>query len=741
MSDGGCRRKRPARPLRFMRPEPMQASEKSYWAPQREALVAPCPPHDTTLFYDRVLHVVCLACGADRALVIDMDPISPGAPTGSAHVYPVPASAEEARLWQYAAGYVSESARQGAPPGIPRDLCDELGIASTLTTPVFHGDQIIASIAVFAGSCSPPLDPHAKYMLDRLAGELTGIFRRSTPNGPWSRGLPRPDTILRARGVVESVHDLHGTLAVATSLPVKMSLAEAAAIRIMNEYTGELELVALAGGEQATIARPAIPTTRCRAVEAPAGNLNSGDSGLPSCVLLKSHPGARVLCIPLVCGPGPAGVLELWKPSVSRRDAAGERLVKAIRSMAERAVSEARIHSVGAKARTRTSFIDRASVVTRTSNDSSHVAQELLMGLRQMVPFDVGGFVDGCNNLQGAEGSSEIPATFPGGDADAKAWVSQAPREARPLGSRLRVSPFYQPGTRWPAGLLVPLVSGDRVVGEFVLGKRAGERFSLDEIWHLDEVRRELAVLWECFTCRAGAGTSSAERAMAERIAALEQLAAGTAHEIKNPLAVIKGYLQIIQADLAIPEETRKRIGRLFHQLDQINNVVEDFSQLARPVALEFTLLSLTRMLEEVLEIVEPQASSPGVKIVRSYSEDTPEVMADGGKLQQVFLNLCRNSMEAMMLTGGELRISTRTSTDGRTVEVEFRDTGPGMSSEVMSQIFRPFYTTKKHGTGLGLSISMHIVRQHGGTIRVESSPGAGAAFTVVLPVPAGPRT
>lgn len=688
---------------------------------------------------------------------------------GSARVYPEPATPEEARLWQYVAGYMHESARLDAPVEIPYDLREALGIGSMLMTPVFGAGEVAAIVAVMGKPSSPPLKAEERMVLDQLAEGIFSEVRGRDGLGRLPAGPERLSRALRASGVVRSIRELCATLGTLSDLVVKMSLAQTALIRLLNRDTGELELVATSGREAHGAARAAVPASLCPALGSVGEGFRAGGAGGYQCPAAQSHPAAEALCVPLVAGPGAAGVLELWSPPAGGLSETDTRLVRAIASTAERAIVDARMHAAQGWSPAQEAFLRGISVTTATCSEPKHVARQILSGLRASVAFDLGAFAEKAGDLEGpgvslvacvassaSQPTSEQAAptceprlatgdrglartreavSIAWGDSEAEAWANQALREAGGVGHRLCTRSLYLPGTKWPAGLLIPLVFHDDAVGVLVLGRARGERFSLDEIGFLDGVRRDLAALWEHFKYQARQQRRPVEETMAERIAALEQLAASTAHEIKNPLSVIKGYLQVIQSDPSTSEGTKKRIGRLSHQLDQINNVAEDLAQLAKPVPSDLSAVSLTGMVEEVLEIMEPQASAMGINIVRSYAEDTPEIVADSGKLQQVFLNLCRNSIEAMTPQGGELRISTRISADRRAAEVEFRDTGPGMTSEVMSQIFHPFFTTKKHGAGLGLSISMHIVKQHGGTIRVESSPGAGAAFTVALPL------
>ncbi|MGE5588529.1 MAG: ATP-binding protein, partial [Clostridia bacterium] len=454
-------------------------------------------------------------------------------------------------------------------------------------------------------------------------------------------------------------------------------------------------------------------------------------------------------------------------PPGERPGVADTRLVAAIAEAVSEAFAETGVHRLDTAGNLGAGLTETFEAVSKTCSCPADAAEVLLRGLRASVEFEVGALaerrdgsedfvvVQSCSFPQAAPGggpghtgmSEDIPAAAvppasgdvserATGEPNAEAWVHQVLRHVRPFGSAPGAKRVSLPHQRWQAGVVVPLWSAGSVSAVLVLGKAGSEAFSQAELEFLNGVCDDVAGLWENMSLRTRPLVNGAREAMAERIATLEQLAAGAAHEIKNPLAVIKGYLQVMQSDPAVSDAMKNRIGRLFRQLDQIGNIVEDFSQLARPMTADLAPLSLTGMLEEVLEVVEPQASDIGIKIVRAYADDTPEVMADGGKLEQVFLNLCRNSLEAMAPTGGgELRVTTRTSADRRFVEVEFRDTGPGMSADVMSHLFRPFFTTKKHGTGLGLTISMQIVKQHGGTIRAESEPGAGSVFTVVLRV------
>ncbi|MDI6638035.1 MAG: ATP-binding protein [Bacillota bacterium] len=745
-------------------------SRGSCWVPLAKDLFTFDGLGGRATFYRELLRVVLLACRADHALVVELDPDVLSTARPFTHVYPQPASERYERLWAFVAGYVSSAARQGVQVELPRDLRDALDLASMLIAPVFGDDELLAAVAVFRGASSPPFGAEADQLLHALTGQLPDLARRIAHDAETRARAPRLLRVLQARGMLRAAGRLCCLLETAVLMLERAGLANAVLFRILNLETGELEVIASSGRPRSARANDPVPSSQCRTLAPLRAGVIRGGAGLVDCPLLRGPKGyaeEELFCAPVRCGPDIAGVLELWMPQGERLGKADMRLVEAVAGAIGKGFAEAGVNRSDTRGDSGSGLADMFAAVTKTSSDPAHAAEILLRRLRANVAFDVGALAErrdeaedfvvvqscsfpptGPDSDPGHPGRPEgfatfaIPATpgnIPGcatGEPEVEAWVRQVLQHARPFGNALAIKRLYLPHARWQVGLIVPLANAGSVGATLVLGKTGSEAFSQEELDFLDGVRDGIADLWESMALRTRPSASAAQEAMAERIATLEQLAAGAAHEIKNPLAVIKGYLQVMQSDPTVSDATKNRIGRLFRQLDQISNVVEEFSQLAKPVTADLAPLSLAGMLEEVLEIVEPQASNIGITIVRAYAEDTPEVMADGGKLEQVFLNLCRNSLEAMAPAGGgELRVSSRTSADGRFVEVEFCDTGPGMSGEVMSRIFCPFFTTKKHGTGLGLTISMQIVKQHGGTIRVESAPGAGAVFTVVLPV------
>ncbi|MGH7389268.1 MAG: ATP-binding protein [Candidatus Rokuibacteriota bacterium] len=221
----------------------------------------------------------------------------------------------------------------------------------------------------------------------------------------------------------------------------------------------------------------------------------------------------------------------------------------------------------------------------------------------------------------------------------------------------------------------------------------------------------------------------------AAKLSALGELVAGVSHELNNPLAVLQGNLEII-ADEA-PPALRPHLLTMQKSIDRAGRIVQGLLTFGRKRPLQRQRVSLPRLLEQVLEVSAADLRLAGVVVQTEVAPDLPDIWADEHQLQQVFLNLITNAKQAMADVAGvrAVRVSMRPIAADR-VSLVVEDTGPGISPDLIPSIFDPFVTTKGvRGTGLGLSISYGIVREHGGHIGVESRPGAGARFTIDLPV------
>jgi two-component system sensor histidine kinase HydH len=248
-----------------------------------------------------------------------------------------------------------------------------------------------------------------------------------------------------------------------------------------------------------------------------------------------------------------------------------------------------------------------------------------------------------------------------------------------------------------------------------------------------------------------------------DRLAALGEMAAGLAHEIRNPLAAIQGAIQLLVPESvegrpphpteADAEQSREFLAIIADEVRRLNGVVTQFLDYSRPARAQLAPGDVNEILDRTLKLLAAEVP-PNVDLQLDLERPLPRVSCDAEQLRQVFLNLALNAIQAMP-RGGKLQISTRLARDelavwreaqrrSDSVEVRFRDTGPGVPEESREHIFVPFYTTKEKGTGLGLAICQRIVTAHGGTIGLRSAPGEGAAFVLSLPAlreeKAGPR-
>ena len=223
----------------------------------------------------------------------------------------------------------------------------------------------------------------------------------------------------------------------------------------------------------------------------------------------------------------------------------------------------------------------------------------------------------------------------------------------------------------------------------------------------------------------------------AHHLATLGELAAGIAHEIKNPLAGISGAMQVLMLDFEENDGRREVIEEILKQIERIDRDVKDLLSYGKTADPELAEKDVNELINEAVFLVKEPAVQQKVAINCIADKSIPVICVDSKQIQQVLVNLGLNALQAMP-DGGTLTItpSLRTRSDGKDyVEIEVKDTGVGIDPEKIEKIFNPFFTTRHTGTGLGLSICQKMVLAHNGKIEVESEPGCGASFVIVLPV------
>ena len=220
-----------------------------------------------------------------------------------------------------------------------------------------------------------------------------------------------------------------------------------------------------------------------------------------------------------------------------------------------------------------------------------------------------------------------------------------------------------------------------------------------------------------------------------EKLSSIGLLAAGVAHEVNTPLTGVSSYTQMLLGMLNDNDPKRALLQKVRTQAERASDIVNNLLNFSRTGSAEqFADVNVARVLDDTLQLLEPQLRRSQIEIVRSYDTDAPEVYGNAGKLQQVFTNLLLNARDAIP-DGGRIKVSTSTADDGSVV-AEISDTGIGIAPENVAKIYDPFYTTKGvgQGTGLGLAVTYGIVQEHAGRISVDSTPGHGTTFRITLP-------
>ncbi|GEN07679.1 hypothetical protein MFU01_27160 [Myxococcus fulvus] len=334
-----------------------------------------------------------------------------------------------------------------------------------------------------------------------------------------------------------------------------------------------------------------------------------------------------------------------------------------------------------------------------------------------------------------------LPARAPDSSATGLAYLTRELLMVEEAITDVRVDQDLRESASAQSFLILPLVVRERPVGVMVASEtRRTRRFTPAEVERASAIANQLALALEGARLVEDLKDSYVELARTqeqlvrrERLAALGELSAVVAHEVRNPLGAIFNSVASIRRILGPDSPAEPLVDIVAEEADRLNRIVADLLTFARPPAPHPHPVPLAPLVEDAVR--GALAESPGaVRVELDLEEDVPPVTVDERMMRQAFLNLAINAMQAMP-QGGRLRAAVRRAAGSPEVMVEFSDTGPGITAEVRARIFEPFFTTKAKGTGLGLAVVKRIIESHQGHLTLDSQPGTGTCFRLYLPL------
>lgn len=296
-------------------------------------------------------------------------------------------------------------------------------------------------------------------------------------------------------------------------------------------------------------------------------------------------------------------------------------------------------------------------------------------------------------------------------------------------------------------GAILPQVLADFFTASVPCGERSGDRVGCEV--HLQVHNKEMVLNCHHLIISDRAGEfegkvlllsnmtqlKNLEKKMREneRLAAVGRMAAGVAHEVRNPLSSIKGLTLLLQGKFSQKSHEHETASLLIQEVERMNRTISELLVFARPAPLELGKVDIGKLLERQVKLLAADAASENITCRLELDGDLLSVAADQDRINQVIMNILLNGVQAMS-GGGELIVRAWNNNENKTVVITFSDTGAGMSAETMNQAFFPYFTTKTNGTGIGLALSQKVIADHGGTIVLDSVTGKGTVVTVELP-------
>ncbi len=631
-----------------------------------------------------------------------------------------------------------------ADPEVNPGLRRRYGVRSLLVAPMLLRGEPLGVLAVTDGTRNRRFQPAEVERLTAVANHLAVALENAQLYAEASGRLHELSTVIDVARVVSSSLDLEQVLT-AGAEHLKQTLQASACTILLDDYRRrELRRAAARGApigpEILPLADPSLAREALEARAPVTGRVPAPDGGE-----------AALLAVPLHVRDQPVGVALVAGASGDRTFSAGELArAMAIASQLAVAVDNARLYS---ETRRRAEELGVLHEVGRSLVATLDFEQVLDAGARNLArivdaPRALIALVDGAGaelqvraqwGLPGSLLGVRIPVQ-PGEPSLAAAVFDRreplAVEDAR-NDPRVKNDLVRDPSVRAVLGL--PLVVRDRYIGSAIIVETRGvRRFGTAEVERATAVANQLAVAAENARLYEDLRRSYAELAQAqrqliqrERLAALGELSAVVAHEVRNPLGVIFNSLGSLRRLLRPEGDARMLLDIVGEEADRLNRIVGDLLDFARPSTPTLRREPLERVVDEAVAAALAQNAS-SVEVRREVEAGLPPVPLDARLVRQAVVNVAVNAVQAMPRGG---RLTVRTARDGDSALIEIEDTGAGIPDEVRDHLFEPFFTTKASGTGLGLAVVKRIVDGHGGEVSVRSAPGAGAAFTLRFPL------
>lgn len=460
------------------------------------------------------------------------------------------------------------------------------------------------------------------------------------------------------------------------------------------------------------------------------------------------------LCVPMKLGERVIGVLNVESTELNCFTAADQQLLQALANQTAVALENARLYSQTQRNARELATLNSATHALASDLDLNMVLKQTMVEIMALLEAE-----DASVLLVDHEANDLYFAAVATEDAFEKLFGKHMPIESGIAGWAVRNrqsvlvdnaqvdTRFYSnidvvSGFTTQSLLAVPLIARDQIIGVLEVINKLDGVFDAHDLELLEALASSAAVaidhasLYQQLVNQIQMlRETQAQLIHSEKMAALGRLVASISHEINNPLQSIQGCLTLADEELESdmrPDKLVRYLNVAEDEIERIAAIVRRVRDFYRPSSHEQTRTDVHQTLESVLELSGKQLQHSEVTVVRQWAPDVPEITANADHLKQVFLNLVLNAIDAMP-GGGTLTISTALA--GGAVNIDFADTGVGMSEETLARLFEPFFTTKAHGSGLGLSISYGIIEAHHGQISARSAVGKGTTFTISLPV------